>query len=129
MLGTRSAEFATGVRVLEQRLHRRLRHDEGRSYQVGAGYERWTADDAEVLVYADAQPEDTDAVRRVAVGGHDDVAQDLEAGRRDRPVELGPDAVLGADAEHRWAPRCRRCRCRQARPAGERRRANSGPRR
>lgn len=63
MLGTRTVALATGMRVLEQRLHRRLRQTEGRSYQVGTAYERWNAEDCELLVYADAQAEDTDAVR------------------------------------------------------------------
>jgi hypothetical protein len=99
LLGTRTVAFATAVGVLEQRLHRRLRQDEGRSYQVGTSYERWTAEDCEVLVFADAQPEDIDAVRTALaeelhrLGDRGATEEELEERHRDRAKdESGTDA-------------------------------------
>lgn len=104
LLGTRTVAFATAVSVLEQRLHRRLRQDEGRSYQVGTAYERWNADDCEVLVYADAQPDDIGAVRsalaeelyRLGDAGPDEA--EIEEVRRDRA-----QSATGVDAAAREA--------------------------
>ena len=77
MFGTRSSALSLGIGVLAERLHQRLRLDEGLAYAVEAGRYVLSADLTHILVSADCQDRNAPAV---ALGGGPRF-QDVEQGR------------------------------------------------
>ena len=84
----RSYELMTALRVLELRLREALRYQHGMTYDVGWSYEILTAEDAHVVVWADALEANLDRVRNVLLTVLDDLAltgptqTELEVDRR-----------------------------------------------
>jgi zinc protease len=74
MLVRRSHEIMLATDIALHRLRQWLRHQEGVTYHVGSGYEPISADEAQLVLWADCRPESAMLVRNALVAVLDDLA-------------------------------------------------------